>query len=67
MATAYISAATLATLGVIALIAWALVYWKHKKELHPMAYSRQKNWHRNLRVVGLTFLGLAVAAYFGLH
>ena len=67
MATATISAATLGLLGVIALIIWALVYWKYKKEENHLVYTRQKNWHRTLRVVGLTLLAASVATYLGLH
>ena len=68
MATAYISAATLAFLGVITLILWGLVYWRSHREVHPMAYSRQRIWHRYLLVCGLLLVGLSVAsAYFGLR
>jgi membrane protease YdiL (CAAX protease family) len=67
MATATISAATLAALGVLALIIWVLVYLKYKKEERPHVFTRQKVWHRNLRIVGLTLLGLSVATYLGLH
>ena len=66
MATATISAATLAILSLIALIIWVLVYLKMKNEHHPIYYSRLKNWHFTLRVVSLTLVGLSLAtAYFG--
>ncbi|MBP9811840.1 hypothetical protein KBC86_00545 [Candidatus Gracilibacteria bacterium] len=67
MATATISAATLAFLSLIALIGWAVVYWKMKKEHHPLFYSKLKVRHLTLRAISLTLLGLSVATYFGLH
>jgi hypothetical protein len=67
MATATISAATLALLGVIALIAWAVVYWKLNKEKSHVPYLQLKAWHYRLSGISLTLLGLSVVSYIGLH